>query len=108
MVWGKSVDLKKLEARVGIEPTRKGFADRSAARLNPLYSGSDSSAWHFVRFLSAWPAICAEGVPHMSEAPGLARSVNSPLEKMGRLERGPWSLPAVSSLTPEGVLYLRV
>jgi hypothetical protein len=35
---------RDLEARVGIEPTHKGFADPSEATINPLFCNMSSSA----------------------------------------------------------------
>ena len=52
------VGIERMEARVGIEPTHKGFADPGEATINPLVCNMSSPALPVsVRFWSALDII---------------------------------------------------
>jgi len=53
-----------VEARVGIEPTHKGFADPVFQKDKPCRLNTKAAAhWHFVRFLSTarWSCVAHSG-----------------------------------------------
>ena len=91
--WAVGRRLKTLEARVGIEPTHKGFADRSAARLNPFDLGTNS---HLPNILSAFCPPQARFVREdcllKSDALGIAPRIDS--QKAGVISAVPTSSPS--------------